>query len=297
MRNHGGELGIDRAVEPQVKRQVEGRRPQRQVHEHDRGPAHERVREERELEKGKARHGKERGAGPGRAGYGPRAAHSLARAAHPRLAGRAIRYALSLLVQLGFWVLAFAISAAGCAGLRTFALRRSLVDIPNERSLHAVPVPRIGGVALCVASWVSAAAALAFTGERELSVWVLLAIPVFVVGLVDDLRPVSAAVRFGLQLAVAIAFVWFVRLPPAFVLWPGFGIAVPAALAYPLAVVWIVGVVNIYNFMDGMDGIAAVQTIGAGLALAVGFSSRHQSLSFVSASLVAAMPSIPSMKL
>ena len=172
--------------------------------------------------------------------------------------------------------------------MRTFALRRSLVDIPNERSLHAVPVPRIGGVALCVASWVSAAAALAFTGERELSVWVLLAIPVFVVGLVDDLRPVSAAVRFGLQLAVAIAFVWFVRLPPAFVLWPGFGIAVPAALAYPLAVVWIVGVVNIYNFMDGMDGIAAVQTIGAGLALAVGFSSRHQSLSFVSASLVAA---------
>lgn len=214
--------------------------------------------------------------------------HGLARAAHPRFAGRAIVPVLNLLVQLGFWALAFAISAAGCAALRNFALRRALVDIPNERSLHAEPVPRIGGVALCVACWVSAAAALAFTGEREISIWVLLAIPVFVVGLVDDIRPVSAGVRFGLQIGVAIAFVWFVPLPPAFVLWPGFSLGVPAALAYPLAVVWIVGVVNIYNFMDGMDGIAAVQAIGAGLALAIGFSARHRGLSFVSASLVAA---------
>lgn len=162
------------------------------------------------------------------------------------------------------------------------------MDIPNERSLHAVPVPRIGGVALCVSSWVAAAAALAFTGEREIAIWVLLAIPVFVVGLVDDLRPVSAAVRFGLQIAVAIAFVVLVRLPATLVIWPGFALTIPAVVAYPLAVIWIVGVINIYNFMDGMDGIAAVQTMGAGLACALAFTARHHGLAFVAASLVAA---------
>jgi UDP-N-acetylmuramyl pentapeptide phosphotransferase/UDP-N-acetylglucosamine-1-phosphate transferase len=195
---------------------------------------------------------------------------------------------LRLSLQVGLWGLAFAISLLGCFYLRSFALRRSLVDVPNERSLHAVPVPRIGGVALCVAVWVCGAAAFAITGEREILVWLLLAVPVFVVGLVDDLRPVSAGVRFGLQIAVAVAFVVAVGLPSRFCFWPGATLAVPAALSYPLAVIWIVGVVNIYNFMDGMDGIAAVQAVGAAVALSVGLSTHHAGLAFVAASFVAA---------
>lgn len=190
--------------------------------------------------------------------------------------------------RFGFWLLAFGIALIGCSLLRNFALRRSLVDIPNERSLHAVPVPRLGGVALCVATWVAAAAALAFTGEREIAVWVVLAIPVFVVGLIDDLRPVSASVRFALQIAVAVAFVALVPWPASITLWPGMAVAVPVAIAWPLAVVWIVGVVNIYNFMDGMDGIAAVQAMGAGLAFAWAFAGRHDGVSFVAGSVVAA---------
>ncbi len=184
--------------------------------------------------------------------------------------------------------MAFVVAALGCAYLRSFAIRRSLVDVPNERSLHAVPVPRIGGVALCLAVWVCAAAAYVATREREILVWLLLAVPVFVVGLVDDVRPVSAGVRFGLQLAVATVFVVVVGLPASFCFWPGFTVAVPGLLSYPLAVVWIVGVLNIYNFMDGMDGIAAVQAMGAGVALAVGLAAGHAGLSFVAASFVAA---------
>ena len=37
------------------------------------------------------------------------------------------------------------------AGLRRYALARSIIDIPNARSSHSIPTPRGGGVAIVVA--------------------------------------------------------------------------------------------------------------------------------------------------
>lgn len=34
------------------------------------------------------------------------------------------------------------------AGLRKYALARSIIDIPNARSSHSVPTPRGGGIAI-----------------------------------------------------------------------------------------------------------------------------------------------------
>ena len=52
-----------------------------------------------------------------------------------------------------WWLLVavFAVSWVLTLILRRYALAKSLMDIPNERSSHSVPTPRGGGVAIVVA--------------------------------------------------------------------------------------------------------------------------------------------------
>ena len=50
-----------------------------------------------------------------------------------------------------FWLLIVAVFLAALLLtrlLRLYALSRSLMDVPNERSSHAVPTPRGGGLAI-----------------------------------------------------------------------------------------------------------------------------------------------------
>ena len=87
-------------------------------------------------------------------------------------------------------------------------------------------------------------------------------------GLVDDLRPLPARVRFGIQLLLALVVVaasWS-RLPVAA---GQFGALLPVPVVAALAVLWIVWLTNLYNFMDGIDGIAGFQALIASVGLAV----------------------------
>ena len=160
---------------------------------------------------------------------------------------------LPVLVSLG---------VAGIAGelLRRFALRRQLVDRPNERSLHKQPVPRMGGIALVLGVAVSMFVAAPTDGVRTMLV---LATIVAVLGGVDDVRPLTPAVRFPIHLASAVAFVVFCG--------PATAPFIPATVTIVLTVIGLAGLLNIYNFMDGMDGLAGFQTLAAGAVQAVVF--------------------------
>lgn len=118
---------------------------------------------------------------------------------------------------------------------------RGLQDIPNSRSLHDAPVPRIGGVGML-------AGMLAGWGLVPDSVqwWIVLPlIGLFVISLIDDMRSLSVKTRLMAHLAAAA------------VLLTGSGIfgqcGVMVALLVLLITVWMT---NLYNFMDGSDGLA-----------------------------------------
>src|SRR5688572_15530929 len=49
-----------------------------------------------------------------------------------------------------FLLLVFAMSWGLTFFLRRYALAKSLMDIPNERSSHTIPTPRGGGVAIVI---------------------------------------------------------------------------------------------------------------------------------------------------
>ncbi len=122
------------------------------------------------------------------------------------------------------------------------------LDLPNHRSLHHQPVPRIGGLGL-LAGFV---AALAMAPEGAPPAAVLLGLSLLaVVSLIDDLSGLPAAWRLLAQIvAVGLAL---------------HGLGAPLSHWWWLLPfgVWCV---NLYNFMDGADGLAggmAVSGFGA----------------------------------
>src|SRR4026207_2318235 len=92
------------------------------------------------------------------------------------------------------------------AGLLTPALgawahRRDFLDIPNQRSSHAIATPRIGGVAL-VTSVVAGRALLQIAGSgigREAGIVLAGAAAIAALGLADDFWTLSAIVRLLVQ--------------------------------------------------------------------------------------------------
>lgn len=115
-------------------------------------------------------------------------------------------------------------------------------DIPNERSLHSTPVPRVGGIALMAGVLSGWALLMPF-----LAWWILLpAAGLFALSLLDDMRGLSAGTRLighFLAALVAVAGAWVS------------GAGVPLLWLIPV-LLFIVWMANLYNFMDGSDGLA-----------------------------------------
>lgn len=145
--------------------------------------------------------------------------------------------------------------------LARWAHRRNFLDIPNQRSSHAIATPRIGGVAL-VTSVVAGLALLQIAGSgigRDAGIVLAGALAIATLGLADDFWTLSAIVRLLVQAAVAGTVVAMVGSLP----FPWF--APNSWGAMVLTVFWIGLLTNDYNFMDGIDGIAGAQALVGGI--------------------------------
>ena len=141
--------------------------------------------------------------------------------------------------------LAFLVAGALVPLLVKFAVGRSLLDVPNLRSSHEVPTPRLGGIAIFAGVLVGVAVL------RPGGAWPLLlaAALVWAVGLADDL----SNLHFGTKAtAQALAAAGLILLYPPAVLSGAPGALWPVVLA--VGVFWIVALSNAFNFMDGIDG-------------------------------------------
>jgi len=162
-------------------------------------------------------------------------------------------------VIFGLVAFSLAASVAGVGMAIRLAQRVGMLDVPNERSSHSLPTPRMGGVPMV------AAAALAFGGwvflaageanvQGELPYTFLFALAMFLLGFYDDLRDLSPLFRFLVQFVSALLLLIFLAsLLPDVSLWkwvlPKWAWVVPGAF-------WVVWMLNLYNFMDGIDGLA-----------------------------------------
>jgi Fuc2NAc and GlcNAc transferase len=162
-------------------------------------------------------------------------------------------------------LLGLAASWVMTGGARRFALKTDLLDHPNDRSSHAVPTPRGGGVAIVVA-FTALVAGLFSLGRIPLGfASALLAggLAIAVVGYLDDRLSLPARWRFLVHLAAAAwILVAMHGIPPV----PIFGFSVDLGwFGLGLAALYVVWMVNLCNFMDGIDGIASLEAISVSL--------------------------------
>lgn len=139
-------------------------------------------------------------------------------------------------------------------GLAVPLLRRArFLDVPNQRSSHAVVTPRGGGAAVMVA------VVLGVVVGAETQAWplVLVALVLALVGLADDARSLPARIRLGAQLLLGTALCSWVA---AYV---GTG-GLPGVVFGVVGVFGVVAYVNAFNFMDGVNGISALNALMAG---------------------------------
>lgn len=154
------------------------------------------------------------------------------------------------------FLVASVVTGATVALLLPLLRRRQVMDVPNARSSHAVPVPRGGGVG--VVAGVFAAVLVATLSGMPIP-WTVVAVVLAMacVGFVDDLVGLSSKVRFAAQVVAGLVVAaWLVVDSPA-ARWP--------AIAFiAVVVVGFAAFVNAFNFMDGINGISALTGVVAG---------------------------------
>ncbi len=154
--------------------------------------------------------------------------------------------------------------------VRNLATRLRVMDIPDQRKIHARPIPLLGGLAIYV-SYVMTIF-FNFSFSIELKGVILGGTIILLVGLLDDIKTLPATLKLVSQIVAAGAMMACgVKLDFLPNTWWGNG----GELV--LTVIWMVGIANAVNFFDGMDGLATGLTAISALSFFVVAQLTHQS--------------------
>ena len=183
---------------------------------------------------------------------------------------------------LGAYAIVAAVAAVGTYvvmfPLRILALRLGFVDEPDERRIHTKVTPNGGGVAMFVAFLVAMIVASQipqlkgiFQGSSEPLGVVLGGAVIFVVGLTDDIRDVSAPAKMAGEVLAAMVLVFLgVTMLQFKIPLVGFLVLSSGSEWTPLlTALWVIVITNAVNLIDGLDGLATGIVAIASGALAI----------------------------
>jgi UDP-GlcNAc:undecaprenyl-phosphate GlcNAc-1-phosphate transferase len=154
--------------------------------------------------------------------------------------------------------------------VRWAATKLKILDHPDERKIHKNPIPLLGGLAIYV-SYVTTIF-LNFSFSIELKGVVLGGTIILIIGLMDDIKKLSATLKLISQLLASGTLVAFgVKLDFLPNTWWGDGGEII------LTIIWVVGITNAVNFFDGMDGLATGLTAVCSLSFFAVAEITHQS--------------------
>ena len=200
------------------------------------------------------------------------------------------------------------IAAFAMAALTAFVVTPVVVRAAVSRGVYGhariregvehKPVPRLGGIAVCIAMTVALLAALPsalaagalrpddparFFGGLLLAGWIL-----FAAGVVDDLRNLRPRHKLAAQcLAAVVAYSFGFRIEG---LSFGEGTVLLGMMSLPLTVLWIVAVTNAFNLIDGLDGLATgIALVALVTTLAVAGMLGNGEVALVCAALAGAL--------
>ncbi len=133
-----------------------------------------------------------------------------------------------------------------------------LLDMPSARKIHTVPVPRVGGIAIVIASLIPVIGWVQFNKPL---LGMLLGISVlFVLGVIDDAKNLSYKSKFIVQIiSIALIFLFgFIDINSSYFVVNELIISSLLLLVYFF---FILGVTNAINLADGLDGLAGGEAL------------------------------------
>ncbi|MEI8405112.1 MAG: MraY family glycosyltransferase, partial [Actinomycetes bacterium] len=174
-------------------------------------------------------------------------------------------YLLVLLIAAG-------VTAAMTMPVRALAIKVGYVDMPSDRKMHDRVTPYGGGAAMFIGVAIAMLAGSlipalrpVFVGSNEAMGVLIAAASIFIVGLVDDFRSMSAPAKIaGQVLAASILYFAGVTMYQLKLPFAGFVVLTPGVIPL-ITAIWVVALTNAINLIDGLDGLAAgLVAIGAG---------------------------------
>jgi Fuc2NAc and GlcNAc transferase len=147
--------------------------------------------------------------------------------------------------------------------IRRYALKNSLLDVPNARSSHVFATPRGGGLAVVIV-FLAIIGGMLVTGSPVINRTYIIGLIlsgalVAGIGFADDRQSIPARWRFMVHFgATAWGLFCLGGLPPIIF----FGYIVDLGwVGQVLGLLYLVWLLNLYNFMDGIDGLAGIEAI------------------------------------
>ncbi len=159
------------------------------------------------------------------------------------------------------FVLLFVASALITAGVRMVLVRHGMMDFPNSRSSHAVPVPRGGGVAIVVVFLSAVVWILLKHGIPGQLAWSLVGggLAISIVGFLDDRFKLPPWPRLAVHSLAAAWALWCLgsMQPSQF----GSSTVIGSWASRAAEFAGLVWLTNLFNFMDGIDGLAGMEAV------------------------------------
>ena len=151
--------------------------------------------------------------------------------------------------------LAFIITFFAIPIIIEVARRKKLFDEPDERKVHKMVIPTLGGLGI-FGGFILATLIGSPVGSNDLQYFAAAAIVIFFLGIKDDILVLSAAKKFIGQLIAAGIIIKFggVQITNMH----GFlGIySIPHVASIVLTLFTIIVIINSFNLIDGVDGLA-----------------------------------------
>lgn len=155
-------------------------------------------------------------------------------------------------------IISMAVSMAIIPLMMRFAESLGMVDKPDARKVHAVPIPRVGGVGIVIGALIPMLIWLPST--PLITSYIFGSIILFIFGVWDDVKELGHYVKFIGQFIAVIVVVYYGGLYVQHFPYVGLE-TIPENIGKPFTVIAIVGVINALNHSDGLDGLAGGESL------------------------------------
>ncbi|MDA8133613.1 MAG: MraY family glycosyltransferase [Desulfobacteraceae bacterium] len=172
---------------------------------------------------------------------------------------------------------------------RRLAFRMNIVDVPDERKVHVLPMPKTGGISMAVGAFIPFF--LWVPKDDFVSAVFIGSMIIVFSGLADDIRPLASWQKLLPQVAAALLVIFWGGVRIRYIgLYGVEETALPEAVSIVLTLFVIIGVTNAINLSDGLDGLAGgISMLSFVMMAFLAFQCETMSVALVSIAMVGAI--------